>query len=239
MNLSVFVVIIIAETIISSEKSGNMRKTDNIIHYNMAIVGGYFAGFAVCNLLELFGNAQTLNLLSIIRDFFICDYQLMALRIVGAIVYFLGMSLSVIVPRLTKIRTDILSVVIDAVCLIVLAFLPENLNTFIRVYPVFFATSFQWTAFDRIEGYVSSTIFSTNNYRQFTTSFLAYAFDKDKALLAKARVFGFTLLYFHVGVALACVLAIFMGKLSALPALALLIPAAVLIKQSSVKNSGE
>lgn len=206
-----------------------MKKTDNMIHYNMAAVGGYFAGFAVCNLLELFGNAQTLNLLSIVRDFFICDYPQMVLRIVGAVVYFLGMALSVIIPRCTKIRTDILSVAVDAICLIILALLPENLNIFIRVYPIFFATSFQWTAFDKIEGYVSSTIFSTNNYRQLTTSLLAYAFDKDKALLSKARVFGFTLMYFHVGVALACVLSILIGKLSALPALLLLIPAAVLI----------
>lgn len=216
-----------------------MRKTDNIIHYNMAVVGGYFAGFTVCNLLDLFGNAQTLNLLSIVRDFFICDFQQMALRIVGAIMYFLGMSLSVIIPRCTKIRTDILSVVIDAMCLIILSLLPDNLHVFIRVYPVFFATAFQWTAFDKIEGYVSSTIFSTNNYRQFTTSLLAYAFDKDKALLAKARVFGFTLLYFHIGVALACVLSMFMGKLTALPALTLLIPAVVIIKQSDVKSSAK
>ncbi|MCH5298765.1 MAG: DUF1275 domain-containing protein [Ruminococcus sp.] len=213
-----------------------MRKTDNIIHYNMATVGGFFAGFTVSNLLDLFGNAQTLNLLSIVRDFFICDYPLMALRIVGAVVYLLGMSLSVIIPRCTKIRTDILSIVVDAVCLIILTLLPENLNIFIRVYPVFFATAFQWTVFDKIEGYVSATIFSTNNYRQFTTSLLAYAFDRDKALLSKARVFGFTLLYFHIGVALACALSMFMGKLSALPALLLLIPAAVLIKQKTNKE---
>ena len=197
----------------------------------MALVGGFFAGFAVCNLLELFGNAQTLNMLSIVRDFFICDFESMAFRAVGAVVYFLGLSLSVIIPRCTKIRTDILSLVIDAVCLIILALMPEEMNIFLRIYPVFFATAFQWTAFDRIEGYVSSTIFSTNNYRQFTTSLLAYAFDKDKALLAKARVFGFTLMYFHIGVALACVLSMFMGNLSALPAIATLIPAAVFIKE--------
>ena len=45
------------------------RDMDRWIHFNMAIVGGFLGGFAILNHHELFGSAQTSNLISVFADF--------------------------------------------------------------------------------------------------------------------------------------------------------------------------
>ena len=54
----------------------------------------------------------------------------------------------------------------------------------------------------RRKGYASSTIFSTNNLRQFISSLSNYFADRNKKHLEKAWVYGFTLFFYHIGVAL-------------------------------------
>ncbi|MCH5304101.1 MAG: DUF1275 domain-containing protein [Ruminococcus sp.] len=211
-------------------------KTDNFIHYNMALAGGFFGGFAVCNLGEIFGNAQTLNLISIVYNIFFCDFEKLWLRIAAALLYFLGFMLAVLIPKIFKVRTELISILIDAAAFIILAFLPTHIPFLISLYPIFFASAFQWTAFEYIEGYSSSTIFSSNNYRQFTTSLIEYLIDKDKSRLIKTRIFGITLLCFHIGVAFACVGTILIGRFSSLLGILVLIPAAVLIIRKRIKG---
>ncbi len=211
-------------------------KTNNFMHYNMSVVGGIFGGFAVCNLGEVFGNAQTLNLISIVYNLVYCDFETLLLRIIAALLYFLGFGAAVIIPKKLRLHSDAISIVIDIIAFVILAFMPKNASLLISLYPIFFATAFQWTAFEYIDGYSSSTIFSSNNYRQFMTSLLEYIIDKDKSRKTKIRVFGLTLLYFHLGVALSCALTLMFGRLSALIGIAALIPSVcVLIKKRIIR----
>lgn len=202
-------------------------KRNNFMHYNMAVVGGVFGGFAVCNLGEVFGNAQTLNLMGVVRSLIYGEPVVLLLRLCAALLYFMGFALAAMLPKLLKSKTELISFIIDAAAFVTLLLLPSGLNPLISLYPIFFATAFQWTAFEYIDGYNCSTIFSSNNYRQFLTSLVEYAADRDKSRLNKTRVFGLTLLYFHIGVALACVGSLFFGRLSAVIGLLALIPAVV------------
>ncbi len=204
-------------------------KVNNFTHYNMAVAGGVFGGFAVCNLGEIFGNAQTLNLIGIVYNLVYCNFETLLLRIIAALLYFLGFAAAVVIPKKLRLHSDVISIVVDILAFITLMFLPKNADFLISLYPIFFATAFQWTAFEYIEGYSCSTIFSSNNYRQFTTSLVEYAIDKDKSRLTKTRVFGLTLLYFHIGVALACISAIHFGRLSAFIGILVLLPTIYLL----------
>lgn len=195
----------------------------------MAVAGGVFGGFAVCNLGEIFGNAQTLNLIGIVYNLVYCNFETLLLRIIAALLYFLGFAAAVVIPKKLRLHSDVISIVVDILAFITLMFLPKNADFLISLYPIFFATAFQWTAFEYIEGYSCSTIFSSNNYRQFTTSLVEYAIDKDKSRLTKTRVFGLTLLYFHIGVALACISAIHFGRLSAFIGILVLLPTIYLL----------
>ncbi len=211
-------------------------KRQNFMHYNMALVGGIFGGFAVCNLGEIFGNAQTLNLMGIVRSLIYCEPGVFLLRFIAALLYFLGFTLAAVLPKFLKSKTELISFGIDAAAFLTLLLMPESIPPYISLYPIFFATAFQWTAFEYIDGYNCSTIFSSNNYRQFLTSAVQLAIDRDRSRITKIRVFGLTLLYFHIGVALACAGSLFFGRLSAALGIIALIPALICKYKNVIKR---
>lgn len=83
---------------------------------------------------------------------------------------------------------------------LIVAFLPSDLNDFIALYPLYFAMAIQWCSFKGGDGFTCSTIFSTNNLRQFTTSMTEYLCSKDPDALRKWKFFASVLLCFHFGV---------------------------------------
>lgn len=203
----------------------------------MSLVGGFFGGYTAVMLYELFANAQTQNLIQAVRLAVTGDFGDMALRLLAAAIYVCGLSLSVFVPRMKKINGEYLSVAIDALCIIALFFIPRDAHPIFAAAPIVFAAPYQWTVFDKIEGYVSATIFSSNNFRQFTTSLISYLVDKDREMLKKARVFGLTLLCFLLGTAFVCAAVVLLGKAGVLTGLVPLLIAAIIITLKNRKKS--
>ena len=183
------------------------EKIPTILHFNMSLIGGFMGGYAVWNFCELLGNAQTANMITLVTDIVGRNFGAVFLRVIGIAVYFSGFAVSVLVKNYTKM----------------------NIELIIYLYPMFFAMSFQWTVFAGAEGYGSSTIFSTNNLRQFSTSLVEYICNKDSEKIKKARFYGLTLISFHIGVAVACVVSLLLGTKSTLVALVFLVPAAALV----------
>lgn len=95
---------------------------------------------------------------------------------------------------------------IDIFAILLLGFFPSGMSPVVALYPVFFAMPFQWCTFKAPGGYNSSTIFSTNNLRQFTTAVTQFLMKKDSAQCDKAKFYGMTLLSFHTGAALSLIL---------------------------------
>ena len=172
------------------------------IHYAMAVIGGFFGGFAILMHHNLLSNAQTSNMMSLVIGVLGRNPWQVFLHVGSLVIYMLGLSLTVWLPRYTKWKLSLCSVVIDGLALVAIAFMPEGTDDFVAMYPIFLAMSFQWNSFLGADGYVSSTIFSTNNLRQFTTSMVGFLCDKERHYLHKASFFGGTLLFFHIGVAI-------------------------------------
>ncbi len=84
-----------------------------------------------------------------------------------------------ILPKFTRLHLPYVSLFIDAMAALIVAFLPSDLNDFIALYPLYFAMAIQWCSFKGGDGFTCSTIFSTNNLRQFTTSMTEYLCSKD------------------------------------------------------------
>ena len=61
--------------------------------------------------------------------------------------------------------------------------------------------SVQWSSFSGAQGFVSSTIFSTNNTKQASLAFAEYITDGDRGHFKKVRFYVLTLLAFHFGAA--------------------------------------
>lgn len=173
------------------------------IHYSVAMIGGFLGGFAILIHGNLLASAQTSNLISLVIAFLGKDALHVLMHLGSMVIYMMGLSLTVLIPRYTHLNLRLCSLAIDAVTLIMVALIPSTVDDFVAMYPIFFAMAFQWNTFSGADGYVSSTIFSTNNLRQFTTAITSYGCDHDKKWLHKASFFGGTLLFYHLGVALA------------------------------------
>ena len=176
-------------------------KLERRIHLNMALIGGFMGGYSLLNRCDIFGSAQTSNLISIAVDFSGRPDTSLIFRIFGLFFYMAGLASTVLLPRIKNFNLKLFSVVLDAAVLFLIGFFPGDLNPFVALYPLFFATSVQWCSFKGADGYVSSCIFSTNNLRQFTTAFTEYLCSKDPEALRKGKFYGKVLLFYHIGVA--------------------------------------
>lgn len=186
----------IMEKIVETKKTMITR----ILHYNMALFGGFLACYAVMLRADFLGNAQTSNLLYLVVALVGKDFNQFILRLFAVILYVFAAVFYVFIKKKTNYNVKYISIIINFFALIVLSVIPQEINNIVALYPIFFAMSFQWNAFPGEYGYASSTIFSTNNIRQVSVSFAEYFIDKDKKMLHKALFFLGTIVFFHIGI---------------------------------------
>ncbi|MCR4822421.1 MAG: DUF1275 domain-containing protein [Treponema sp.] len=173
-------------------------------HYLVAFIGGFLGIFPIVNSLHLFGSAQTSNLIDIVIGSLGGDWKSVILHSFGAFLYVLAVFLVTFIPKHTKLNVKILAMLVDILAALCMWLFPleRNLPLLSYMYPTFFAMAFQWSSFTGAYGYTSSTIFSSNNLRQFISSLTEIFFNRDETFKIKAKFFGLTLLAFHLGVAL-------------------------------------
>ncbi len=94
-----------------------------------------------------------------------------------------------------------LAIAADFAACLLLAWIPAETDPILALYPMFFATALQWSAYTQAAGYNCATIFSTNNLRQFTEGVTEYLCTHEGEPLRKLRFYGGTLLCFHLGAA--------------------------------------
>lgn len=170
------------------------------MHRSMAVVGGFIGAYALLTRHDVFGNAQTSNMIWLAMCILGRNWGDVLIRLGGLAIYVLGIVTVTLWPRITKIDVHFLAVAIDGVCLLCLGMLPKEMNIVISLYPVFYAAAVQWCAFPGVYGYNCSTIFSTNNLKQFTTASVEYICTKDAKFAQKAKFYGSVLLSYHLGV---------------------------------------
>ena len=171
-------------------------------HLSFCAVGGFFGCYAVLIHSGVMGNAQTVNLIELLLDALRGDLHAVLLHLGALVLYVLGTMLTVLLPHWWGWDMHYVSPVITAAAAVTVAFLPETLNVVVALYPIFFAMSIQWSSFGGARGFYSSTIFSTNNYRQTIQGVTRYCITKRREELEQAKFFGLTLCSFHLGVAL-------------------------------------
>lgn len=173
------------------------------IHYIAAFIGGFLGIFPIVNAAHFFGSAQTANLIDIVLDFFAGDWFSIAFDIIGVLLYCMAIILVTFIPKHTRLNVKILAMAVDCICALVMWRFPhpDKLPLNVYLYPTFFAMAFQWSAFKGAYGFVSATIFSSNNLKQFVSALTEIFLNGDKSYTLKAKFFGATLLAFHLGVA--------------------------------------
>lgn len=200
---------------------------ERLLHHNMAIMGGFLAGYTILNRIHFLGTAQTNNMINFMIDLCGRNWWDAILRIGAFLCYVLGTVLFVIVNRKSRFSVKYISLLINLLAYLIIGLLPEDFESILVWYPAFFAVSFQWNAFPGGYGHISSTIFSTNNIKQATLSMTEYLLEKRKDDAKRKRAFFFmtSFLCFEIGVffsyiftQLLGVRAIFCDGLFAIPA---------------------
>lgn len=181
-------------------------KRETCIHHLMAACGGLMGVYAIVSRMGVFGSAQTANMIELVCDFLGRDPVEISYRILALAIYIGAMVLFVVLEKRTNWNVKWVSVLFDFAAVGVTGFIPQEVNPFVALYPIFFASSFQWCAFKGAGEYVSATIFSTNNLKQTVTAAMEAFLSREDAnefekKMKKALFFGGTLLCFHLGVA--------------------------------------
>ena len=174
-------------------------KIDHIRHLSFAAVGGFFGAYAILCRCGVLASAQTMNLLDLTISALRGDGIAVLVHIGAFVLYVLGTMLTILLPHYFGVNIHKAVPVIDAAMCVVLFFIPEDANIMLGLYPIFFAVSVQWSAFSGAQGFVSSTIFSTNNTKQASLALASYITDKDKTHFKKVWFYVSTLLAFHLG----------------------------------------
>lgn len=187
------------------------KKCQEYRHFAAAAVGGFFGGYSIFNFCDLFANAQTANLIHLIENVIGADFSALLYGVISLITYMTGNVFCVLYKRYGKHQLRRVSLLISLAAVFAVGIIVQFARFNYAVLPILFAMPIQWNAFNDDAGYASSTIFSTNNLRQATMSLVNYIIDKDKKQLSKTKFFWKTLLFYHIGVAYACVLSLFFG----------------------------
>lgn len=177
------------------------ERQEVMLHYIMSVVGGFIGCYTLQNRSDIFASAQTGNALKLVMDLLGGDLIQVLVRIFALLIYVFATALTVLLPKYTKINMHLFCILIDAAVLITIGFLPLQMDPIVALYPVFFMAAIQWNSFRGACGYLSSTVFSTNNIRQAALSFTSYLCDRNPGELHKMKFFLGTLLFFHAGAA--------------------------------------
>ena len=192
------------------------NRYDGVIHYGMSLVGGMLGVYSILCFSAFFGSAQTANLIYIVTSLLGGDWLQVLLRVGGALLFAGAIFLTVCLNKKYPNQMRLVSIGIDALAVVILSLLPDGTSPILGMYPLFFATAFQWNCYSGAKGFACSSIFSTNNLRQFvsaSTEVLVYHNQQQKA---KAKFFGCTLLSFHLGAAVSFLLWLVFGMDTAL-----------------------
>ncbi len=177
------------------------NKSEFYLHSLMCMIGGFLGGYAILNMSGNLASAQTSNMIYIILSFLGQDLWQFIIRVFGLLLYFAGIEIYVYITHRTKINVQRYGICVISAGCILLAVMPQVSDPVANLLPLFFILSTQWSIFHGAKGYNSSTIFSTNNFRQAALALGEYICTKEESHREKAKFFGNSLLWYHLGVA--------------------------------------
>ena len=94
------------------------------VHYTMAIFGGFIGAYAILDRMQVFGSAQTANMIELVCGILGRDPEEVLIRI-GALVIFIGaIALSAVRAKNVRWNVKYLAVLFDFAAICVVGFLP-------------------------------------------------------------------------------------------------------------------
>lgn len=199
--------------VLGMERNGMKRifQWQMLVHYAASIIGGFWGGYTIFNHMDIFGNAQTGNLIKMVLNLCQGDFTVVGYMLLSFLLYCGGNVFYVLVRRKVKISMKIVSMICSCAAVVLTGAISFVQNDFVACYPLIFVAPIQWNAFKIAGGNSSSTLFSSNNVRQATMLTTNYVLTRDKRTGGRALFYWLTLLSFHIGVAFSCFMSVLFG----------------------------
>lgn len=178
----------------------NLKNKDILLHSIMCLIGGYFGVYAIMCRMDNLGSAQTNNLILIVCCLLGKNFIDFFLRAIGACLYISAIGICIYLKKRTSCNIQKYAICIDILGMLFLRLIPLDVNPIIGLLPIFFMMATQWSVFQGVGEYASSSIFSTNNLKQMTISFMEYRLDHEPAKLKRGKFFANSLIWYHIGV---------------------------------------
>lgn len=169
------------------------------MQFCMSLIGGCFGAYMVLRFGH-FASAATVNLLEMFMGATQGNWTLALLRLGGMTLYVAAIVLTSLLSGRRGADLRRWAIWIDAAAALILSLTPEGAEH--GVFISLFAMAFQWTAFSGEHGCPFSTIFSTNNLRQFVDALVQARLDRSRAEKDRIVLCGGSLLSFYAGVLL-------------------------------------
>ncbi len=210
----------------ASASRSALENKQALLHYTIAFVGGFLGVYPVLFIAKAFASAQTANIVSMMVDLSNLDFFKVALRVLGFLIYISAIILATWLPKHST-RTDLkkLAILVDMIDAVVLVLLPEETLPLLAMLPNYFAMAMQWSCFTGAYGFVSATIFQTNNTKMTVSAWTEVYLNHDDSFRLKFEFYGLNLLSYTAGVLCCAVLAHLVGKYASLVAFIPLIAA--------------
>lgn len=157
------------------------EQKQHILHFAVSSLGGFMGGYAIYNHCDVFGNAQTANMIHLVSKIFTGDFEGVVFIVIALLTYILGNVFFVIADRFIKLETKTVSLIASAVALLIIAIFPNISNNYLAILPILFVTPVLWNSFRTAGSYVTSPI-----SRQ--TTFVLQRFQHSRVLLTRTRI---------------------------------------------------
>lgn len=155
------------------------RNKDELLHLNMAFIGGISGIYAILVRGGNFGAAQTANLIVLILDFTELNLLDVFFRTLILVVYAVSLVVAHLLNLYCSQHKKMICLAIESICVLLAGLFPADVNPLLALCPIFMLSAFQWQIFTEEKHYYSSTLFSTNNLKQALLSTVNYYLQKE------------------------------------------------------------
>lgn len=203
INIILYFCTCIYDTLSFERKNGVrfmvFKTKERFLHYIMSLNGGFLGGYSLLCRNGDFGSAQTTNMFEILFALFGKNLEEFSIRLFGLMLYCTGILICTFLLNKKRFQMQRYAILVNLLGVILLSMLPMEIDPLIGILPLFFMTSTQWSVFHGTENYNCSTIFSTNNIRQFVSSLGEYLINKKEDQKDKMLIYALTLLWYYFG----------------------------------------
>ena len=157
------------------------EQKQHILHFAVSSLGGFMGGYAIYNHCDVFGNAQTANMIHLVSKIFTGDFEGVVFIVIALLTYILGNVFFVISDRFIKLETKTVSLIASAVALLIIGIFPNISNNYLAILPILFVTPVLWNYSEQPE-----VMLHLRFSRQ--TTFVLQLFQHSRVLLTRTRI---------------------------------------------------